>query len=178
MTRNKLADAAHARSIALMKFLSEVTQRAGVAKHVYVVGGAVRNFIIDRPIKDIDVMVDSISLGGKDSAWVAKTLARAIPTQTNTTTNQYGVAIVTVKGPWVLDGQDMQGEVIEIANARKESYGGSGGKGYKPSMVEPATIEEDVLRREFTFNCMAGEVCDNPIISRRASPPIVRLAMT
>jgi tRNA nucleotidyltransferase/poly(A) polymerase len=151
----------HARSIALMKYLSKVARRLGVSEHIYVVGGAVRNFLIDRPIKDIDVVVDSVSLGGrKDSAWFAKQLERDIPAMTNLTTNQYGVAILTIKGSWELDGVEMKGEVIEIANARKESYGGSGGKGYKPSEVVPATIEEDVVRREFTFNTLMWRLLD------------------
>ena len=53
-------------------------------------------------------------------------------------------------------------EVIEIANARKESYAGAGGKGkgYKPEDVSPATIEEDVFRREFTFNTMLWRLLD------------------
>jgi tRNA nucleotidyltransferase/poly(A) polymerase/2'-5' RNA ligase len=151
--------AATERSVALMRFLSGVTRRLGVAKDVYVVGGAVRNFLIDRPIKDIDVVIDSVR-AGKDSAWLAKQVAKAIPVPTSLVTNQYGVAILTVKGPWELDGHDLDGEVIEIANARKESYGGESGKGYKPHMVEPTTIEEDVIRREFTFNTLMWRLLD------------------
>lgn len=153
---------AHERSIALMKFLARVAVQAGVAKHTYVVGGAVRNFILDVPIKDIDVVVDSVALGGRDSAWFAEVVARAIPAPTNLTTNQYGVAILTVKGPWVLDGEDLDGEVIEIANAREESYAGAGGKGknYKPTDVQPATIQKDVERREFTFNTLLWRFLD------------------
>lgn len=156
----------HARSIALMKFLAQVAKRLDVAEHVYVVGGAVRNFILGEPIKDIDVVVDSVSLGGmegfKDSAWFAQWVARAIPVETSFVTNQYGVAILTVKGPWVLDGEDMQGEVIEIANAREESYAGAGGKGkgYKPTDVQPANIKKDVRRREFTFNTLLWRLLD------------------
>lgn len=155
----------HRRSCALMRFLSGVARRLGVAEHVYVVGGAVRNFLIGQPIKDIDVVIDSVALGGrKDSAWFADQVARAIPAQTNLTTNQYGVAILTVKGRWMLDGESMEGEVIEIANARKESYSGAGGKGkgkgYKPDEVVPATIEEDVFRREFTFNTLLWRLLD------------------
>jgi tRNA nucleotidyltransferase/poly(A) polymerase len=134
-----------------------------VAEHVYVVGGAVRNFILGVPIKDIDVVVDSVALGGrKNSEWFAQQVARAIPTRTSLTTNQYGVAILTVSGSWVLDGENLEGEVIEIANARKESYtGGKGkGKGYKPTDVQPATIEEDVFRREFTFNALLWRLLD------------------
>ena len=157
----------HDAQIALMKFLSGVARKVSADEHVYVVGGAVRDFVMGRPIKDIDVVVDSIALskalGGKkvkDAAWFAEQLTRAIPAHTDFTTNQYGVAILTVKGPWILDGQDLQGEVIEIANARKESYGGSEGKGFKPHMVESATIEEDTERREFTFNTLLWRLRD------------------
>ena len=40
-------------SLALMKFLADLARQLGVGKHVYVVGGAVRNFVIDQPIKDL-----------------------------------------------------------------------------------------------------------------------------
>jgi len=145
---------------ALMKFLSQVSKRLGVGEHVYIVGGAVRNFMLGLPPKDVDVVIDSIALRGKDSAWFAQQLQRSISAATNLTTNQYGVAILTVSGSWVLDGHDMKGEIIEIANARKESYGGEEGKGYKPHLVEPATIEEDLLRREFTFNTLLWRLLD------------------
>ena len=153
----------HAAQIALMRFLSSVAARAGVADDVYVVGGAVRDFVMGRPIKDVDVVVDAVALGrGRDSAWFADRVVRSIPTAASYVTNQYGVAIITVKGSWVLDGHDLEGEVIEIANARKESYGAGddAGKGYKPTDVQPATITEDVDRREFTFNTLLWRMRD------------------
>ena len=161
----KAANDQHRAQIALMKFLSDVARKERVGDHVYVVGGAVRNFVIDRPIKDIDVVIDTVALGErfrktKDSEWFAKTLQRRIPARTDLTTNQYGVAILTVKGDWEVDGHNLKDEVIEIANARKESYGGSEGKGYKPDEVVPATIEEDLLRREFTFNTLLWRLQD------------------
>jgi tRNA nucleotidyltransferase/poly(A) polymerase len=152
-------DDAHARSIALMKFLSGIAKELGIAEHVYVVGGAVRNYLIGQPIKDIDVVIDSV-LSGYDSEWFAEQIAKKIqPVKSKLTTNNYGVAILSIDPSWVLDGHSMlgpkgTGETIEIANARKESYGGSEGKGYKPHSVETATIEEDLLRREFTFNTL------------------------
>jgi tRNA nucleotidyltransferase/poly(A) polymerase len=39
-------------SLALMKFLADLAKSLGVSRHVYVVGGAVRNFVIRQPIKD------------------------------------------------------------------------------------------------------------------------------
>lgn len=150
----------HDRQVALMKFLSHAANRLRVGKHVYVVGGAVRDFALGQPIKDIDMMIDSVALKGKGSDWFAKQLQRQIPVATNLTTNKYGVAILTVKGDWHVDGHNLKGEVIEIANARKESYGGTGGKGYKPSQVSPATARDDVARREFTFNTLMWRLAE------------------
>jgi len=149
---------AHNRSVALMKWLSKQAKRLSVAEHVYVVGGAIRNWLIDKPIKDVDVVIDAVA-AKRDSEWLAKQLQNAMPAYSNLTTNQYGVAILTVKGSWILDGQELEGEVIEIANARKESYGHPEGKGHKPQ-VSPTTIEEDVYRREFTFNTLMWRLLD------------------
>lgn len=144
------------KSLVLMNFLSKITNQLGVGKHVYIVGGAVRNFVINVPIKDIDIVIDSISLKGKDSEWLAKEIAKKINTKTNISTNQYGVAILTITSDFILDGINMKSEVIEIANARAESYMG----GYKPNEVKPATIEQDVKRREFTFNTLMWRLAD------------------
>jgi tRNA nucleotidyltransferase/poly(A) polymerase len=149
----------HRRNVAMMKWLSDLTRKLGVGRDTYVVGGAVRNFLIDRPIKDIDLVIDT-TRAGRDSDWLARQIARHVPAPTNVTTNQYGVAILTVKGDWMLGDENMKGEVIEIANARKESYGGAAGKGYKPHVVEPASIEEDLRRREFTFNTLLWRLMD------------------
>ena len=152
----KTADMSDRASRALMKMLSEIARRAGAAEHIYVVGGAVRNFVIDQPIKDIDVVIDSIA-AGRDSEWFANLVAKAIPAKTSVMTDQYGVSKVFVLSPWELAGDDLMDPAqaaVEIANARKESYGGAAGKGYKPDNVEPTTIEQDVKRREFTFNTL------------------------
>jgi tRNA nucleotidyltransferase/poly(A) polymerase len=143
----------HDKQIALIKFLSATAKKLGVAEHTYVVGGAIRDFVMGKPIKDSDIVIDPTETG-KDSAWFADQLQRFIPVDTTLVTNNYGVAILTVKGEWLLDGNDLSGEVIEIANTRKESYGGEGGKGYKPSEVQSADIVEDVLRRELSINTL------------------------
>lgn len=147
------------KSIALMKFLSQVTRQMGISEHTYVVGGAVRDWVLRRPIKDIDLVIDSVALG-MDSDKFAAALAKKIPVPTSLTTNQYGVAILNVNGDWILEGFNFRGEQIEIANARKESYTGEGGKGYKPTEVSPATIQEDVNRREFSFNTLMWRLLD------------------
>jgi len=147
-----------------MKWLSKVTQRMGVAKDVYVVGGAVRNFLIDKPIKDIDMVVDSLALkGDRDAAWVAQSIARRIPTSTDIVTDNLMVSKVFIKGPWKLDGHEMEGEVIEIVNAREEVYEEDiegNFLGHKPIRVDPTSLDVDVTRREFTFNTLMWSLAD------------------
>lgn len=143
-------------SRALMKWLSVQAKRLGVSKHTYVVGGAVRNFVLKKPVKDVDVVIDAIN-AGKDSDWFARQLAREIPARTNIATNNYGVALLKIVGEWELDGYQMQGGDIEIANARSESYTDGG---YKPTEVAPATIQEDIYRREFRFNTLMWRLHD------------------
>jgi tRNA nucleotidyltransferase/poly(A) polymerase len=149
----------HEKSIALMRWLSAICQRLDVAEHTYVVGGAVRNFVLKAPIKDLDIAIDSIR-ARRDSEWLARQIQMRIPVESNLTTNAYGVAILTVKGNWEVNGVSLKGEVLEIANARMESYGGEGGKGYKPHAVAEATIEEDLARREFSFNTLMWRLKD------------------
>jgi DNA topoisomerase-1 len=160
----KTAEMSHAASIALMKWLSKVTQQMGVAKHVYVVGGAVRNFLIDEPIKDIDMVVDSLAMrGDRDAAWVAQQIARRIPTNTEIVTDTLMVSKVLIRGGWDLDGHQMDGNDIEIVNAREEVYeqdAEGNYLGHKPSGVKPTTLETDVTRREFTFNTLMWRLLD------------------
>ena len=139
------------KSIALISWLSAKAKELRVDEHVYVVGGAVRNFVMEQPIKDVDIMIDSLE-SGMTAAEFAQSLSRYIPSS-NVVENQYGVAIINVSSnsSWTVDGFSFAGEVIEIANARKETYLE---EGYKPNEVAPASIEEDVYRREFTFNTL------------------------
>lgn len=148
-------------SHALMKWLARWAKSAGVGPHVYIVGGSVRNFAMDQslPIKDLDIVVDSVSLG-HNSEWVAKSLMKAIPAKCTLTLNNYGVAILHVNEDFLIDGHNFKNETLEIASARTESYGGSGGKGYKPSDVQPANIKQDMLRREFNFNTLMWRLID------------------
>ena len=154
-------------TLALMTFLARVAMDVGVAEHIYVVGGAVRNHLLGVPIKDVDIVVDSIALHGRDSGWFAVEVARALSVNTDITVNQYGVAILTIKTSFMWGGVDLKGNVVEIANAREESYAGVGGKGkgYKPTDVRSSTVQADAVRRDFTVNTLLmrlAELLDGP----------------
>jgi len=162
------------KSYALLEFLVNLAAEAGsftnnngdmvrIGDHIYVVGGAVRNFVIGKPVKDIDIVIDAIALSTKrinrDAAWFAELIMRKAPFGSEITqkSNDYGVEILHIHGDWNINGINVSGQDIEIAFARKESYAYGG---YTPEDVEKATIQEDAKRREFTFNTLLWSFSD------------------
>ncbi len=114
----------------LMKLAKLATQKK---VEVYVIGGFVRDLFLDRPSKDIDILV--IGNGMEFAQVVAKSLG----------TN---VSIFKNFGTAMLRYGDLE---IEFVGARKESYRLDSRK----PIVEDGTLEDDQKRRDFTINAMA-----------------------
>lgn len=108
----------------------------------YVVGGFVRDKLLDRPTKDIDIVCvgDGIALAHQ----VAQSF-QPVP-QVHFFKN-FGTAQIKIPHP------DKEDSVIEIefVGARKESYRSDS----RNPEVEPGTIEDDQNRRDFSINAMA-----------------------
>lgn len=107
--------------------------------NVYLVGGAVRDTILDRPIKDEDYCVTGFS-GDK--------FLEVFP-EAKVQGKSFAV--------YVLDGK-------EFALARKETKIGKGHKEFEIEVDENITIEEDLRRRDITINSMAQDVNTKAII--------------
>ena len=105
----------------------------------YVVGGYVRDLLLERPSKDIDVVC--VGSGIELAREVSKRLGRG--THLSIFRN-FGTA--QVKG---------NGLEVEFVGARRESYSHDSRK----PIVEDGTLEDDQQRRDFTINAMA--VCLN-----------------
>ena len=119
-----------------------ITQAAEDLKMpAFVVGGWVRDLLLDRNSKDIDIVV--IGSGIKMARQIASGLTKK---HKLSIFKNFGTANLKI-GDWE----------IEFVGARKESYRSDSRK----PIVEDGSLEEDISRRDFTINAMAISLNQN-----------------
>ncbi|MES2593255.1 MAG: HD domain-containing protein [Bacteroidota bacterium] len=117
----------------VFKVISECAAEMDIP--AYVIGGWVRDLLLNRPSKDIDIV--AIGSGIDLAQNVAKKLG-----------NEYHVNVYKNFGTAQIVYQDYD---IEFVGARKESYRSESRK----PIVENGTLEDDQNRRDFTINALA-----------------------
>jgi poly(A) polymerase len=100
----------------------------------YVIGGFVRDLLLERPSKDIDIVVVG------DGVDYAKKCAETLRVKKVSIFKTYGTAQFNYKD---LD--------VEFVGARKESYT----EDSRNPSVKAGTLQDDQLRRDFTINALA-----------------------
>jgi len=121
----------------IIRLVGEVAD--SMARECYVVGGYVRDTMLERPSKDIDFV--TVGSGTQVAQAVAKRLGKGTHLSVFKT---YGTAQVKTR-QWEL----------EFVGARRESYRHDS----RNPIVEDGTLDDDLHRRDFTINAMA--ICVN-----------------
>lgn len=116
----------------------ELLEAAAVRPGIWLVGGAVRDLMAGGVPRELDVLVEA------DLKEVAAALGEPVFHE------RFGTA--TVVG---------DGFVIDLAEPRKESYPAPGAL---PD-VRPASVQEDLARRDFTVNAIAVAIPDGEVAS-------------
>lgn len=110
-----------------------------LGRECYAVGGIVRDILLERHSKDIDFLTVGSGIE------VARQLAASIGPKVRVNVfKNFGTAQMCYKG---ID--------LEFVGARRESYSPDSRK----PVVEDGTLDDDLLRRDFTINAMA--ICVN-----------------
>ncbi len=118
----------------LLRSVIEAADARGLA--VYAVGGPVRDWLLERAIADLDLIVEARAGEGAES------LGRAVATAGVSLRQHDRFGTLTLAGP--------QGG-IDLANVRRESYAHPGAL----PTTESGSLEEDLRRRDFSVNALA-----------------------
>ncbi len=121
----------------IFEFISKAADNLQL--ETFAVGGFVRDFFLDRPTDDIDIVTVGSGIE------LAKEVSKLLP-------HQPDVKVFKNYGTAMLRAFDLE---IEFVGARKESY--TNKESRNPS-VEPGSLEDDQNRRDFTINALALQV--------------------
>lgn len=120
----------------VLKIAGMMGESSGIL--VYAVGGVIRDLLMDKIIKDIDIM----TIG--EGIPFAKKLAKNLGVNKIIPFKKFGTALIPYKPLH-----------IEVATARRETYDGSS---RKPKNIIFTDLDGDLIRRDFTINALAMDI--------------------
>ena len=135
MTQNDLLGRLPQERLSLLRELGKLADEEGVS--LYLVGGVVRDLLLKRKDWDLDLAVEGDGIG----------FARLVA-------DRYGAGLAVFERFATARLVFQDGLKMDIATTRRESYA-------QPAVlptVHPASIEEDLCRRDFTINALAVQL--------------------
>ncbi len=107
------------------------------------VGGAIVDLLENRPVKDLDLVVEGHAPG----------LARVLA-------DRHGGGVLVHRAFQTATWTTVTGEAVDLITARQETYAGPAAL----PEVTPGTLEQDLTRRDFTVLCMALDLTSEALL--------------
>ncbi len=121
-------------SLEAADLLAPICEEArGAGLSLYLVGGPVRDLLLEKPVRDLDLVVEG------DAQALASAIAARLEGQL-VARSQFGTATLRL-------GK----QSLDLVTARRETYLRPGAL----PQVTPSSIDDDLARRDFTINAMA-----------------------
>ena len=153
---NKLLKIKDAKYVRLIEKLKKLIEGSVFEGHVFIVGGFVRDAIMGRPIKDVDLVLDVPDGGIGFATWATYNTGCFVNAKNPCLFETYGTAkFQFTNDPEIADIE------LECVQTRKEKYN----KESRNPATAFGSIEEDAMRRDLTINALyynisTDEVCD------------------
>jgi putative nucleotidyltransferase with HDIG domain len=146
-------------AIALIRDSINGTQYDG---KVYIAGGFVRDELLGKPSKDIDLVIDEEDGGIRFAIWICKKLGIYKENSNPVIYPRFGTAMFTFRHTSNM-GQDLSDLDIECVKPRKDES--ATGLSRKDVVTAQGTMEDDAKRRDLTINALyknvtTGEIFD------------------
>jgi len=120
-------------SVALAAIKKAAALALASGEKLYLAGGAVRDLLLEKPVADIDLVLEG------NAASLAQELARGEDVK------------ITIHKPFLTANLRLSDLSLDITTARRESYARPGAL----PAVQPGDLKEDLWRRDFSINAMA-----------------------
>lgn len=142
------------------EYLKNIIKGTKFENRVLAAGGFVRDELMGKPSKDLDIVIDLPDGGIEFSNWITQKMGNYKEGSNPVTFKNYGTAKFNLKGI-VFDGIDLSDVEIEAVMPRSEVYSNNS---RKPAVAQ-SSLEGDAFRRDLTANSLfknisTGEILD------------------
>lgn len=124
----------------VISYLRDLINGSSFEGHVFAVGGCVRDLLMEREIKDIDLVIDQYMGGISFANWI---YSNGLCTHDVVSYETYGTAMFSLT-----EFPDIE---LECVHTRKEQYHD---KESRNPVTEYGTLLEDCMRRDLTVNAL------------------------
>jgi poly(A) polymerase len=142
-----------------IEYLKQLIAGTEFEGKVYIAGGAVRDELMGKPIKDIDLVVDIPEGGIKFANWATEKMGNHKPESNPVIYPKYGTAKFNLRGV-NYKGEDLSAIDIETVAPRTEEYE----PGSRKPKVKGASLKADAMRRDLTANSLFKSISTGEII--------------